>query len=342
MVRFANQIVLILLLGIPLLILSFWILEKKRKKALDLFGNWELVARLMPRISYSQRHWKMALLVLCYAFLILALARPQIGTKLETVKREGIDLVIALDVSESMLAEDVKPNRLAKAKYEVSSIINKLEGDRIGIVIFAGDAFLLCPLTIDYGAALMLLDAVDTKMMEEQGTAIGKALEVSQKAFVEKERKHKVLLMITDGEDHETQPVEQAEALSREGIKIFTVGIGSPKGVPIPLYDQYNNQRGFKKNRQGEVVTTRLDEITLEKIALMSDGKYYRATPGQAELEAIYDEIAAMEKKEFAQKKFTQFEDRYQYFLAFAVILLLIETALPERKRRTGFRPFKV
>ncbi|MBN2543724.1 VWA domain-containing protein [bacterium] len=333
MVRFANVQIFYLLIGIPLLILLFVLLEKQRRRILQLFGNFELLSRLMPGVSPKQRHWKMALIVLAFMFLILALARPQIGTKLEKVKREGIDLVIALDVSESMLAEDVKPNRMSKAKYEVASIINKLEGDRIGIVTFAGDAFLLCPLTTDYGAALMLLDAVDTKIIPEQGTSIGRALEVAHKAFVEKERKHKVLLLITDGEDHETEPQKIAEEMGKEGIKIFTVGIGSTKGVPIPIYNEYGNQTGFKKNRKGEVVTTRLDELTLEKIALMTEGKYYRATPGQAELDDIYDAISKMEKKEFEQKKFTQFEDRFQYFLAVAILLLLAETFIPERKR---------
>lgn len=321
------------MLLVPALIVFFiWGFRMKRR-ALTLFGNLGLIEKLSRSVSRKRQIWKTALIVTAVFFLVLALARPQLGTKMRTMKREGQDILIALDVSLSMQAEDIKPNRIEKAKHEIASLIDQFEGDRVGIIAFSGKAFVQCPLTLDYGAAKMFLDFVTTDLIPVPGTAISEAIQKAIDSFVEKERKHKVLILITDGEDHVKDPVETAKEAAKEGIVIYTVGIGSVQGVPIPLYDQRGAQTGFKKDRNGEVVMTKLDEVSLEKIALETGGKYYRASPGQAELDRIYDDIAAMEKKELASQKFAQYEDRFQIVLGLAIALLILEGLLSERRR---------
>ena len=241
--------------------------------------------------------------------------------------------MIALDVSLSMLAEDIKPNRLEKAKHEIGSLIDKLQGDRIGLIAFAGKAFIQCPLTLDYGATKMFLDIMAPDLIPVPGTAISEALQKAVMSFVEKERRHKILILITDGEDHIGKPVEMAQMASKEGVVIYCVGIGSSQGVPIPIIDERGNRVGFKKDRNGEVVMTKLDELTLEKIALETGGKYYRASPGEVELNRIYEDISQMDKKELSSQQFAQFEDRFQILIGFSLFLLIIEILIPERKR---------
>lgn len=334
MFRFVyGQALYLLLIMIPALILFYIYVFKQKKKALALFGNLELMKKLTLSVSYKRQYWKIALIVLSFIFLLLSLARPQLGTKLRTVKREGQDIFIALDVSKSMLAEDIQPNRLEKAKHEINALIDQLKGDRIGIIAFSGKAFTQCPLTLDYGAANMFLQAIDTDLIPMPGTVIGEAIQKAVSSFVEKERKHKVLILITDGEDHSKKALDVAKAASKEGVVIYTVGIGSLQGAPIPEFDQRGNRLGYKKDRKGQVVMTKLDELTLEKIALETGGKYYRASPGQAELDKIYDDIFKMEKKALASQQFAQFEDRYQYVLAIAILLLIIEMLIPEKRK---------
>lgn len=297
------------------------------------FGNLELVEKLSRSTSRGKQIIKAILIILGILFMALALARPQIGTRLEEVKREGVDIIVALDVSLSMLAEDIKPNRLAKAKHEISAFIDMLEGDRIGLIAFAGQAFVQCPLTLDYGAAKTFLDIMDPNLVPEPGTNLSDAIALAIKNFESQERKYKVLVLITDGEDHGDDPLKMAEVADKEGVVIYTVGIGSPKGVPIPLYDERGSQKGIKKDRRGEIILTKLDALTLEKIALTSGGKYYQSATGDVKLELVYDGISKMEKKELASMKFSQFEDRFQYILILAIILLLVEVFIPERKK---------
>jgi Ca-activated chloride channel family protein len=308
-----------------------WVRHSK-KKALQRFGNLQLMEKLMLSNSPRRQTWKTVLLLAALFFFLVALARPQIGTRLEEVKRKGVDIFVAIDVSKSMLAEDIKPNRLTKAKHEVASLVERLKGDRIGLIAFAGEAFVQCPLTLDYGALKMFLDIMEPGLIPTPGTALGKAIEKAIGSFLETERKHKVLLIITDGEDTVEDPLKMAELAEKEGIVIYTVGIGSPQGVPIPMYDNSGKHTGFKKDRQGNVVTTKLEQLTLEKIALQTNGKYYNATPAEMELGKIYDEIDKMEKKELASRIFSQYEDRFQYFLSIGLILLIIDMLLPERK----------
>ena len=333
MFRFYDTLFLHFLWLIPALIIFYVFVFKWKKTALKRFGNMELVGKLMASTSRKRQITKVILLFSGMLFIILTLGRPQIGTKLEEVKREGVDIIIALDVSLSMMAEDIKPNRLEKAKHTIDSFIDILEGDRIGLIAFAGDAFVQCPMTLDYGAAKLFLDIMNPNLIPTPGTAIGKAIELAMKSFEQRERKHKVLILITDGEDHQEDPLKIAEAAEKEGVVIYTVGVGSPKGVPIPLYNNSNRSTGFKKDRKGEVVTSKLDEITLEKLSLQTNGKYYRATGGEEELNKIYKDIAKMEKKELASVKFSQYEDRFQYLLIFAIAFLVIEIFISERKK---------
>jgi Ca-activated chloride channel family protein len=232
-----------------------------------------------------------------------------------------------------MNAEDVKPNRLEKAKGEIIGFIDKLEGDRIGLVAFAGKAFIQCPLTLDYGAVRIFLDSVNTKIIPVPGTAIGEAIRCAIGAFNQKERKYKALILLTDGEDHGTQPIKAAEEAKKHGIRIYTIGIGSPEGEPIPIRGATGAIIGYKRDAKGNIVMSKLDEITLEKIALITNGKYYRATPGEIELDKIYKEICKMEKKELFTRKFTQYEDRFQIFLVIALFVLCLECVISDRKR---------
>jgi Ca-activated chloride channel family protein len=324
------------LLLLPGLVLFFvWAFRQKRK-SLERFGRWALVERLARSVSRKRQILKAGLLVAAVSFLTFALSRPQLGTKLETVKREGQDIVIALDVSLSMQAQDIQPTRLAKAKHEIASLIDKLQGDRIALVAFAGRAFVQCPLTLDYGAVKMFLESLDTDLIPVPGTAVTEAIEKSTAAFVEKDRKHKVMILITDGEGHEGDAVEAAKKAATEGVVIYTVGIGSPQGVPIPMVDANGSTTGFKKDRDGEVVMTKLDELTLEKIALETGGKYYRATPGEMELQKIYDDILKMDKKTLASQQFEQYEDRFQALIVLAFLALVLELVISERRKWKG------
>ncbi|MBN1479746.1 VWA domain-containing protein [candidate division KSB1 bacterium] len=327
MLRFANSHLLYVLWLLPLLILFYIMAFKAKKRALVRFGTLDLMKKLSRNTSRGRQVAKVSLILISIGLLVFALARPQIGTKIEEVKREGVDILVAIDVSTSMLARDVTPSRLDKAKHEVESFIDRLRGDRIGLIAFSGVSFVQCPLTLDYGAAKIFLDIMDPELIPTPGTALGAAIQKAIETFDQQERKYKVLVLITDGEDHGEDVIKFAEEAERQGIVIYTVGIGSPQGEPIPE----TSSSGFKKDQQGEVVITKLDEFTLEKIALQTGGKYFRATSGEDELDKIYSEISQMEKKELGSLQFSQFEDRFQYFVAFAMLLLLFEFILPER-----------
>ncbi len=317
----------------PILLIFFIWSVRRKKKLLNRIGDEELINRLLQSVSRKKQIWKLVLIFFAFIVMVFALADPQIGTKLEEVKRSGVDIFVGLDVSKSMLAEDVPPNRLEKAKHEILTFIDRLEGDRIGLICFAGIAFVQCPLTLDYSAAKLFLDDIDTDIIPQPGTAIGRAITLAKESFVTKQFKHKVLVLITDGEDHEVDPVEIAKEAHKEGVIIYTIGIGSQQGAPIPIFDSYGNRVGYKKDRDGQVVTTKLDVLTLEKIAFETSGKYYISSTGESELNKIYNEIARLEEKELSSRQFTQFEDRFQFFLALVIILLIIETLLSERRK---------
>lgn len=322
------------LLLIPALVVFFIVGGINRKKKIEIFGDVALIERLSFSKSLVKERIRKVLIVIALTFLILALARPQMGSKLAMTKRYGVDIIIAVDTSLSMLAQDIKPDRIEKAKLELGSLIDRLKGDRIGILAFAGDSFMQCPLTLDYSAAKMFLSIIEPGMMPKPGTAIGDAIKAAIKNFTKKERKHKVLILLTDGEDHGANPIDAANEAKKEGVIIYTIGIGTKKGEPIPVAGRSGKVSGYKKDKSGEVVMTKLDEETLQKIALITDGKYYHATAGEFELDKIYDEIDRMEKKELSSRLFTQYEDRFQYFLGVAFILLCVEFMMGDRKKK--------
>ncbi|MBN2030337.1 VWA domain-containing protein [bacterium] len=333
MFRFAFPNIIYLTALIPLLVVFFVLVFRQKRRAMSLFASSDLFQKLSQSVSRKRQIWKVVLSIVVVFLLILSLARPQLGTRLRPVEREGQDIIIALDVSLSMLAEDIKPNRLEKAKHEISSFVNRLQGDRIGLIAFSGKAFVQCPLTLDYGAANMFLNVMEPELIPVPGTALGEAIEKAITSFVEEERKYKVLILITDGEGHVGDPLETVKVASKEGVVIYCVGIGSSQGVPIPLIDERGNRTGFKKDRNDEVVMTKLDELTLEKIALETGGKYYRASTGEVELDKIYSDIEDMEKKELSSQQFAQYEDRFQGLLGVALFLLIMEVLIPERRR---------
>ncbi|HKQ98954.1 MAG TPA: VWA domain-containing protein, partial [Candidatus Polarisedimenticolia bacterium] len=309
--RFGAPIYLWALLLAPVLALLLALLAWRRRRALDRFGDVALVKRLAGSLSVERRVIKAVLLVVASVFLVLALARPQWGARMETVTRRGIDLVIAVDTSNSMLAEDVAPNRLAQARAAVLTLLDMLEGDRVGIVAFAGTAYLACPLTLDYGAAGMFVDVLDTDLLPVQGTAIAEAIKVATKAFPEGERRYKVIILITDGEDHEGDVEGAANAAADQGIVIHTVGIGSTTGTPIPLRNVRGDVTGYKEDQERRKVTSRLNESALESIAVATRGKYHRASAEGIELKRIYEEIAAMDRRTLSSRMMSAFEERY-------------------------------
>jgi Ca-activated chloride channel family protein len=254
-----------------------------------------------------------------------ALAQPQCGTRAELAKRYGIDLVVALDASRSMLARDVKPDRLTRAKLELSALIDRLKGDRVGVVVFAGEAFVQCPLTTDYSAAKLFLKAVDPNSVPQQGTAIGNALEASQEVLTAADRgaKGKAVLLITDGEDNDEGATEAAEALSTDGIRVFAIGVGSTTGEPIPVLDREGNVTGYKRDRSGNTVMTRLNETLLRDIAAKTEGRYVHSAAGDLGIGEVYEELDRMDKSEFESRLTMQYEDRYAY-AAFPGFLLLL------------------
>ena len=331
--RFADPIYFALLLAVLLLgVYVFWAISRK-KKLLNLFGDLPLLLKNAPYISFARQRTKAVLVLIGLAFVCVALARLQFGTHLEKLEREGIDVIVAVDLSNSMLARDMKPNRLEKAKQELRSIIDRLKGDRIGLVAFAGEAFVQCPLTLDYAAARMLLGVMDQNTVSVQGTSLSSAIEAAQKAFTQQEKKHKVLVILTDGEDQGGNAVDAAVEARKEGIRIYTVGIGNPAGEPIPLFDRQGKQIGFKKDSKGEVIVSKLDEATLEKISLETGGKYYNATSGELELDKIFNEISTMEKKDLEGTLVTRYDDRYQWPLLIAIIFITMEFFISERKK---------
>jgi len=334
MLRFVNIDTLWILAAVPVLIVLAWFLRRVRKRAMDRFASPGMMPRLAPHASSVKRTVKFLLLLLALILMIAGLANLQIGTRLEEVKQEGVDIFIAMDLSLSMKAEDIKPNRLEKAKLEIRNLISRLGGDRIGLVVFAGEAYTQFPLTTDYSAANLFLDVLDVDAVALPGTAIGTAIERALESFDFKEQTTKVIVVINDGETKEGDDICAEEEAAGKGVLMYTIGMGSPAGAPIPLYGSSGRQTDFKRDRVGNVVLSKLDEATLEKIAAIGNGKYFLGTTSQDELDAIYKDVSALQKKEFGVKQFTDYEDRFQWFLAPALLLLLAEFFLSENKNR--------
>ena len=332
--RFAQIEYIYITLGLVLILLAFYhLVSRWKKNAKQKLGDITLVNQLSLSFSPSKARWKKILIMLAFAFLGLSLARPQMGKKEIMVKRRGVDVVICLDLSLSMLSEDFKPNRLEQAKMETVNLLSRIKGDRVGIVVFAGEAYMQCPLTVDLTAALMFLDAANVNLVPEPGTAIGNAISKGIDLFDSKEKKYKVMIILTDGEDQGSQPVEAAKKAEQEGIVIYAVGIGSTGGEPIPLKDASGNKIGYKKDESGNMVLSRMNPEILQEISSVTKGRYFSASGGQIEMERIYDEISNMDKKELGEKLLTLYQDKYQYFLICSLLFLTIESFISERRK---------
>jgi Ca-activated chloride channel family protein len=277
------------------------------------------------------------------AFLsgVIMIARPQFGSKIEDIKKQGVEVIIALDVSNSMLAEDIQPDRLTRAKQAISRLVDDLENDKIGLIVFAGDAYIQIPITTDYLSAKMFLSSISPNMVPKQGTAIGAAINLGVRSFSPGEGKSKAMIIITDGENHEDDPVKAAEEASKAGIVIHTVGIGSSNGVPIPVFA--NGKKDYLKDHEGNIVVTKLDEDILKKIALSTNGNYVRASNSNIGLDEIYDQIKKMKKQDLESTMYTEYNDQFQIFAAIAFFLLIADFMIMERKNRrlANIRLFK-
>ncbi len=333
MIRFAHIEFFWALLLVFFLLFLYWQYNRWRKKARRSVGDIKTVNRLVESASDYKPVLKFILVLLAFIFLVIGLVDPRIGSKLEKVKREGIDIYVALDVSNSMLAEDIKPNRLSRAKMAISELIDKLNGDRIGLVVFAGNAYKQLPLTTDYGAAKLFLSAVDTRIVPSQGTAIGAAINMAANSF-DNDKHNKAIIVISDGENHEDNAIKAAKTAAKKGIKVFTIGMGLPEGAPIPIINKYGNKSGFKKDRKGNTVITKLNEDMLRQIAAAGNGAYARANNVSVGLTKIYDDINKIQKKEIETKQFTDYEDRFQFYIGAALFFLLVELLIVERKSK--------
>lgn len=342
MFQFAHMEFLYGLLALPILGLVFLSALYRRKNALKSFGNTDLVKGLTPEASLSKPWIKFILMESALMLVIIAMAGPQFGTKLKEIKREGVELLIALDVSNSMLAEDIAPNRLENAKRAISKLVDRLHNDKVALVVFAGDAFVQLPMTTDYEAAKMFLSTITPDLINNQGTAIGAAIELGMKAFTPGEEKNKALIIITDGENHEGNAVELATAANDAGIVVHTIGMGLSKGAPIPDYNKYG-QKDYRTDNQGNVVISKLDEDMLKKIAVSGGGKYIRANNTKTGLNALFDELNQMEKAELEVKAYAEYEEQFQYFVGFALLILVIEFFIlfKKNKRLSSVNLFK-
>ncbi|MDO9036839.1 MAG: VWA domain-containing protein [Lutibacter sp.] len=318
---------------IPAIVVLFLLVLWWKKRIQKRFADPKLIQKLSPEKSTFKSFLK--LVVFCFAlfFLIISLANPKMGTKLETVKRQGVDIVFALDVSKSMVAEDIAPNRLEKAKQIITKVIENLGSDRIGIIIYAGSSYPLLPITTDYAAAKMFLQNANTEMVSNQGTAINDAIERALSYYDNDEQTNRFLVIVSDGEDHQENTLDLAKEAAKKGIKIYTVGIGTAKGGPIPLKDN-GRVVAYKKNNEGTVVVTQLNEQILRDIANVGNGKYINGNKTQETIATIKEVLEKAEKNEFETKQFSDYEDQFQWFVGIGLLLLIIDVTLLEKKTK--------
>ena len=330
MFKFQHSEYLWALLIIPILIGIFLFGIRTRKKMLKKLGDYPLILAMIPDVSRSKQSLKFILYILALSFLIIGICNLQTGSKIQEVKREGADIMICLDVSNSMLAEDLKPNRLERAKQAIEQMIDNLQGDRIGIVVFAGEAYTQLPITIDYASAKLFLNAITPQIIERQGTDISAAIQKATESFGKDEGKNKAIIIITDGEDHEEDAIKASEEAKKNGISVNTIGIGSDAGVPIPVYTN-GIPAGYRKDKEGNTVVTRLNEKLLQQIAGAADGVYVKANNADVGLNAIQSKLGELEKKQFESKMYTDYEDQFQWFIGASLFFLAIEFLISER-----------
>ncbi len=333
MFKFENEIYFYAFAVIPFCILIYVWYVLSNKKRFKKLGDTKLISQLVPEVSRAKKTTKFILYLIAFSFLILGICNLQTGSKMQDVKREGADIMICLDVSNSMLAQDLTPNRLERAKLAIENMIDKLQGDRIGIVIFAGEAYVQLPITTDYGSAKLFLESINTKIVPVQGTNIADAINKSIESFGKDEGKNKAIVIITDGENNEEateSAVDAAEEAEKKNIVIHTIGVGSETGVPIPNIIN-GVVSGYKKDASGATVVTKLDSKILEDIAGATNGVYVQASSADVGLDAILNKIAELDKKQLESKMYTDYEDQFQWFLGAALLFLIIESLISER-----------
>ncbi len=334
MFKFAYSYILyVLALIVPLAIIIFWSFKRYKNKTKKLFGTPEMVSKLMPNESTFRENWKFYLFFIAILFIMIGIAGPQIGSKLITIKRKGIELILALDVSNSMLAEDLKPNRLENAKRSIEKLVDRLQNDKIGLIIFAGDAYTQLPITTDYVSAKMFLNTITPNSVPVQGTDLTKAIEHAAISFTPDSTANKAIILITDGENHEETAKDAATEVANKGIKIYTIGMGSPQGVPIPIRNNFGRQ-DFKTDKDGNIVVSKLNEPLLQEIAAIGKGSYFRANNATTGLNNIFDQLDKLDKKELESQIYSDYENHFQVFIIFGVLLLMIEFLIPNRKSK--------
>jgi len=332
MFRFENPEYLYALALIPVLAVFFAIAWHARKIAIRRFGEHRLMQKLMPETSRYKDSVKFILLMLALSFLVIGWANPQWGTKKEKVKRKGVDVFLALDISLSMMAEDIPPNRMERAKKFAQTLVEELKGERIGLIIFAGNAYLQMPLTTDYAAAQLFLRTANPDLAPTQGTAIGDAIQLAEGSFDEDAQHHKALIIISDGEDHEPEAVQRATKANENGLLILTVGAGTPEGSFIPV--KYGSREDFKRDQSGNPVRSKLNEEMLKDLAKAGRGAYFNIAQGDKVAQALQERIDKLEKREFEMRAFEKFESYFQYFIAAGLFFIVVEFMLSYRKSK--------
>lgn len=338
---FAHPQLLILLTLIPAFLFFVAWANKQRKAQLEKLGDRRLIDRLSDTVNWTGRRWKIALWFVALTLIVIAAARPQWGTEVQAVDQEGLQVMVALDVSNSMLAADIKPTRLDRAKLEISDLMNKLNGDEIGLVLFSGASFIQFPLTSDYTTARNYVQSADPSVISRSGTVIGDAIYTAMQGFDPNLESQKVLIIMTDGEDSETDAVAAAQAAADAGVMIYTIGFGTAAGEPIPDFNQYDEQIGFKTDQAGNVVLSKLDEATLQQIAQTGNGRYFQATAAGSELDQLLNEIDDLQKATLESRFETRRIERYQIFLAIGLLALVLAEFIPERKVKLASKDWR-
>ena len=318
---------------LPVLLLFFWLAWRARLRAIRRFGDSNLMERLMPEVSPSRHYLKFGLLLLALALLAIGWANPQYGTKLVKYKRKSVDVFIAFDVSQSMMAQDISPSRLGRASRFAQNLVEGLSSERLGLILFAGSAFVQSPITQDFNSIILALRSASPNMIPNQGTAIAEAIGLAEDSFEENNKSHKALIIITDGENHDEDAVSRAREARENGLLIFTVGVGTEAGSFIPAYE--NGREGYKRDQTGNPVMSRLNEQTLREVAEAGDGSYFNLSAGSERvLEALKTRINDMEKRELEQRVFSEYNSYFQWFVGLAILALIIEFLISYRRSR--------
>ena len=332
MIYLAQPLYLLLILLIPLMYIAYWLMRRWRKRRIARFGDPDLVSSLAPLVPRRKGWLKLTLISLALLFFAIGMARPQLGAILKEKQVKGAEIMVVLDVSNSMLAEDYSPNRLERAKLAISKLVDELQGDRIGLIIFAGESFVQLPVTSDYVSAKIFLSSITTESVPVQGTAMGEAIRTAIRSFTSESENSRAIILITDGENHEDDPVAAAKDAVDMGARVFCIGVGSPEGKPIPVDGE------LLKDKDGNIVVTRLDEATLKEVASAGKGLYVRAGNTEFGLNPVIDEIRSLDEKDFQSVVFEEYDEQYMYFFAIALIFMLIEFMISDtRNRRSLF-----